>query len=236
MFSIFRSTGFNRVGSKVGRGIQEFWKGSMLDPLATGPEMKAQHSEYGRSWPAALLKLKSFDDLQKLWFVCLKEKNMLLTERQFARGYRLQRLPGYPRLKSVKSTMKRILAVLTRRAINEQCVRAKEILAKQTERETLETKRFHLEEAILKLKHKIQTMTEADSLASMSWHKILIKYERDHKAILQELEPLRKDATQLLSPEWQLTRKYSDLPGTMRWQPQWVRALQDRPRKLVKTH
>lgn len=216
--------------------MQDFWKGSMLDPLATGVEMKAQHAEAGDAWSLNLLRLKSFDDLQKLWFVCLKEKNLLLTERQFARSYQLQEWPGHWRLRKVKQSMKRILLVLSRRAINEQCIRAKEILAKQTEREVLETRRFHLEEAILKLKHKMQSLPDAMSLSGLTWHKTLMKYEKDHQAILQELEPLRKDATQLLSPEWQLTRKYSDLPGVMRWQRQWIRALQDRPRKIVKTH
>lgn len=216
--------------------MQDFWKGSMLDPLATGAEMKAQHDQSGEAWSVSLLRLKSFDDLQKLWFVCLKEQNMLLTERQFARSYQMQEWPGFWRLRKVKQSMKRILLVLSRRAIDQQCVRAKEILAKQTERDQLETRRFHLEEAILKLKHKIQNLPESLTLSGITWQKTLVKYQRDHETILQELEPLRKDTTQLLSPEWQLTRKYSDLPGVMRWQRQWIRALQDRPRKLVKTH
>jgi len=235
MGSLIRSTGFTRIGSRLCRGMQDFWKGSMLDPLASGAEMKAQHSQVGDAWPSALLKLKSFDDLQKLWFVCLKEKNLILTERQFSRSYKLQEWPGYPRYYKVRVTMKRILLVLSRRAIDEQCVRAKEILQKQTERDALETRRFHLEEAILKLKHKIQTMT-SDSLSGALWQQTLFKYQRDHALILQDLEPLRKDATQLLSPDWQLTRKYSDLPGVMRWQRHWVRALQERPIQLVKKH
>ncbi|KAF6147234.1 hypothetical protein GIB67_039364 [Kingdonia uniflora] len=44
----------------------------------------------GRCWKASELRLKSWDDLQKLWYVLLKEKNMLMTQRQMLNAQNLQ--------------------------------------------------------------------------------------------------------------------------------------------------
>ncbi|KAK7284916.1 hypothetical protein RJT34_19670 [Clitoria ternatea] len=73
---------------------------------------------YGRSWKASELRLKSWDDLHKLWYVLLKEKNMLMTQRQMLNAQNL-RFHNPERIPKVRKSMCRIKQVLTERAIEE---------------------------------------------------------------------------------------------------------------------
>ncbi|GJN29784.1 hypothetical protein PR202_gb18104 [Eleusine coracana subsp. coracana] len=86
---------------------------------------------YGRSWKASELRLKSWDDLQKLWYVLLKEKNMLMSQRQMLYSENL-RFPNPERISKVKKSMCRIKHVLTERAIAEpdsrRCVDMKRMI------------------------------------------------------------------------------------------------------------
>ncbi|KAL0904307.1 hypothetical protein M5K25_026399 [Dendrobium thyrsiflorum] len=72
----------------------------------------------GRGWKASELRLKSWDDLHKLWYVLLKEKNMLMTQRQMLHAQNL-RFPNPERIPKVRKSMCRIKHVLTERAIAE---------------------------------------------------------------------------------------------------------------------
>ena len=54
----------------------------------------------GRSWKASELRLKSWDDLNKLWYVLLKEKNMLMTQRQMLNAQNLN-FPSPERISKV---------------------------------------------------------------------------------------------------------------------------------------
>eukprot|EP00929_Paragymnodinium_shiwhaense_P057769 TRINITY_DN28921_c0_g1_i1.p1 TRINITY_DN28921_c0_g1~~TRINITY_DN28921_c0_g1_i1.p1 ORF type:complete len:234 (+),score=58.18 TRINITY_DN28921_c0_g1_i1:155-856(+) len=213
------------------RGIDEFWAGGVRDPLIDSRQVDL-NAVSGDPWPAVLLRLKSFEDMHKLWFVCLKEKNFLLAEQHEARQRRI-RWKNHGRMKKVKLTMKRILTVLTRREIHQQLLRSKEILAKQEQREELETHRFHLEEAMKALRYKIQRSEPRDSLATAAWRSTLQKYESDHERLLKDLTPLRLDTMQLLTPDWRYHKKYTDLPGAVNWRKEWVRALQERAWKPV---
>jgi ribosomal protein L29 len=101
--------GSRRGYSGQAGGIQQFYD------TVTKP---GERPVAGRSWRASELRLKSFSDLHKLWFVLVKEKNMLLTERLAARttaprGSVLFKNPL--RLRKVKLSMARIQVVLSER-------------------------------------------------------------------------------------------------------------------------
>lgn len=89
------------------QGLEEF----LETPLQEGDKPRT-----GKDWKAADLRRKSWDDLHKLWYVLLKERNMLASEqgRRKARG---EKLPNPTRTTKVKKSMARIKLVLTERAI-----------------------------------------------------------------------------------------------------------------------
>lgn len=81
--------------------------------------LKGKTPETGRGWSAAQLRLKSWDDLHKLWFVLLKERQMLKSEelRYRAMG---EKMASPERYRHVKKSMTRIKFVLTERALVEK--------------------------------------------------------------------------------------------------------------------
>ncbi|KAF8819658.1 putative 39S ribosomal protein L47, mitochondrial precursor [Cardiosporidium cionae] len=225
-----RSTKY--AGSAPFRNIDELWKGGFLDPTISASE-KRKNAVSGDAWPATLLRKKSFDDLHKLWYVCLKERNLLTGEKWSAwqRGISMEH-PG--RLKKCKLTMKRILSVMTSREIHQQCLRAQHILNAQKKREVLETERFHIEEQILKLCHQIDYMQNRESLMKSSLKAALEKFEATLEQLLIDLNPLRLETMQFVAPDWRYQRKYSDLPGPISWKKQGVPALKDQKKLPIK--
>eukprot|EP01035_Chromulina_nebulosa_P019538 gene19538-25436_t len=70
----------------------------------------------GRGWTAPDLRRKSFEDLQKLWYVLYKEKNLLLSEKEKRRRMvRPTTRDDEARYISVKRSMAAIKFVLSER-------------------------------------------------------------------------------------------------------------------------
>ena len=71
-------------------------------------------STVGRAWKSSELRLKSFDDLHKLWYVLLKEKNALLTEFYDCQARNVS-MPHPERLDKVKRKQKERLDRMEKR-------------------------------------------------------------------------------------------------------------------------
>lgn len=65
-------------------------------------------------WSRDLLRLKSLEDLHKLWFVLLKERNMLLTMQHYYEGVD-EPMPSPERLEKVAESMSNLRDVLEER-------------------------------------------------------------------------------------------------------------------------
>ena len=69
----------------------------------------------GRAWRINELRQKSFNDLHKLWYVLLKEKNRLKTMQLYTTTKKLI-MPRYDRLEKVAQAMARIKTVIGERS------------------------------------------------------------------------------------------------------------------------
>ncbi|ORX53929.1 MRP-L47-domain-containing protein [Hesseltinella vesiculosa] len=94
--------------SKTSSGLYQFFENGEALPKPTFT---------GRSWKANELRLKSFDDLHKLWYVLLKERNLLATQREEARRLKVHKevWTNSGRMKKCQKSMARIKFVLNER-------------------------------------------------------------------------------------------------------------------------
>ncbi|XP_018410393.1 PREDICTED: 39S ribosomal protein L47, mitochondrial [Nanorana parkeri] len=92
--------------SAARRGLEEFFD----DPKNWGEKTVKS----GDAWTIYQLRGKSSEDLHKLWYVLLKEKNMLLTLEQESKRQRVA-MPSSNRLYKVTKSMENLDKVVTER-------------------------------------------------------------------------------------------------------------------------
>ncbi|KAG0053330.1 54S ribosomal protein L4 mitochondrial [Gryganskiella cystojenkinii] len=93
------------------RGVEEFFE--------NGKSIPTEKSWTGRAWRASELRVKSFDDLHKLWYVLLKERNMLASQKEEARRFHISKQYFSNKGRQVKcqKSMARIKFVLNERRL-----------------------------------------------------------------------------------------------------------------------
>ncbi|KAI1816905.1 mitochondrial 39-S ribosomal protein L47 (MRP-L47)-domain-containing protein [Poronia punctata] len=76
-----------------------------------------ESTEHGRGWTVEELRHKSWEDLHKLWWVCIKEQNRIFTLRKERSRLKLPEgaEEGAARLREVRTTMRSIRHALTER-------------------------------------------------------------------------------------------------------------------------
>ncbi|KAJ3116282.1 39S ribosomal protein L47, mitochondrial [Physocladia obscura] len=118
----------NSTETSNGRGLLDFfdneqgWYWSESDPKT------------GRAWTCAELRPKSFDDLHKLWWICVKEQNKLLSQKDEARLFKIL-FPNTIRLQQVRYTMRAIKAVIHERRI--AYLQAQAIVERESKRQEI---------------------------------------------------------------------------------------------------
>ncbi|KAG8445157.1 hypothetical protein GDO86_010069 [Hymenochirus boettgeri] len=107
-----RSTSENQMGQQSKFHSSSVCNG--LDEFFDSKNWGEKSIKSGDAWTAKQLRGKSNEDLHKLWYVLLKEKNMLLTLEQEAKRQRLP-MPSPERLSKVGKSMQRVDTVITER-------------------------------------------------------------------------------------------------------------------------
>ncbi|KAJ1726672.1 54S ribosomal protein L4 mitochondrial [Coemansia biformis] len=99
----------------LGRGLGEFFD--------QGVRLPKKRGAVGRAWSASELRQKSWEDLQKLWYVVLKERNVLASQKEERHRLAIahQYFPNTSRVVKCKKTMARIKTVLNERRVAWEC-------------------------------------------------------------------------------------------------------------------
>ncbi|KAJ2795196.1 54S ribosomal protein L4 mitochondrial [Coemansia guatemalensis] len=105
------STRRTAQGRFLARGFEEFFEKNQRIPTERDPT--------GRAWSASELRQKSWEDLQRLWYIVLKERNVLASQKVEARrlGIISAFFTNKGRVLKCRQTMARIKTVLNERQI-----------------------------------------------------------------------------------------------------------------------
>jgi len=112
-----------RVDVDLNHGLWHFFRRREVDGVikhdtVEGPETSRRVT--GRPWTAAELRRKSFPDLHKLWYVVLRERNLLATQKEEARRIGVRNplaYTSYSKVFQCRKTMARIKFVLNERRL-----------------------------------------------------------------------------------------------------------------------
>ncbi|KAJ2092630.1 54S ribosomal protein L4 mitochondrial [Coemansia sp. RSA 986] len=109
--------------SLISRGFEEFFQG--------GERLPKAHEQTGRAWAASELRQKSWEDLHRLWYLVLKERNVLASQTEEANrlGIHSEVFTNKSRIIKCKKSMARIKTVLNERRLAWE--EAQKLLAKQ---------------------------------------------------------------------------------------------------------
>ncbi|CAF1206609.1 unnamed protein product, partial [Didymodactylos carnosus] len=91
-------------------------RSNLMDFFDTSDTMADSKIIHGRWWHMDELRLKSNEDLHKLWYVLLKERNVLLTMEEEFR-YQHELFPNPERIDKIEESMRNILNVVRERNI-----------------------------------------------------------------------------------------------------------------------
>lgn len=159
------SNPFQRIPVREDHGLYAFFRRKSGDDLVGDAKYETFESPdsgqvmTGRAWKASELRLKSFKDLHTLWYVSLREKNLLATQKEEVRRLGVTYEPmqvSQDKVHSCLKTMGRIKAVINerRRAYLEALKLFEEEKDKQDDRVLLELQNTELEEAAEKYRAK----------------------------------------------------------------------------------
>jgi len=117
-------------------GLWAFFRKKEVDGAVKHETLEARESltESGRPWHAAELRRKSFRDLHTLWYVLLRERNLLATQREEARRIGIQNpealaAPTMDRM--CRKSMARLKFVLNERRLQYEKVSQEGVMAQE---------------------------------------------------------------------------------------------------------